>query len=384
MTNIPRHRLPIWLFALAVIGTAAADCSAQQVQWRSDYNAVRKEALEKHRPIIIDFGAENCFWCKKLDLTTLRDPAVTKLLSEQFVALKADAERDQTLTQALRISQFPTLLLASPDGKIIGVLEGYQEAAVLAGELSKVASSFISPEWMNHNFQEAAKAIAASDYSRAVVLLKSITSDGKDRSVQVKARQVLADLEQQAAARLVRAKQMTDRGQSGSAAETLADLLRAFAGTQSAKAGSSLLTTIALKPEVQSLMRNQRARELLAQARDDLRSQDYLSCLVRCESLTTSYSDLPEGAEARQLVVSIKDNPEQFAQACENLNRRMGVMYLTLAESWLKKGEMVEAKLCLEKVLRAAPGSPQAVQAQVHMSKLQSGSATLPADFRKP
>jgi tetratricopeptide (TPR) repeat protein len=202
--------------------------------------------------------------------------------------------------------------------------------------------------------------------------------------LEVLPRQVLADLEQQAAARLVRAKQMTDRGQSGSAAETLTDLLRAFAGTQAAKSGSSLLTTIALKPEIQGLMRSQRARELLAQARDDLRSKDYLSCLVRCESLMTSYPDLPEGVEARQLAASVKDNPEQFAQACENLNRRMGVMYLSLAETWLKKGEATEAKLCLEKVLRIAPGSPQAEQAKVHMAKLQSESATMPADFKKP
>src|SRR5262245_56806606 len=120
-------RLQVVMTAL-VLAAWAGPAPAQQVNWRHDYNAARKEASEKGRPILIDFGTESCFWCKKLDLTTFRDPAVAALLNEQFVALKVDAEREALLTESLRIQQFPTLVLAGPEGKILGVLEGYQEA----------------------------------------------------------------------------------------------------------------------------------------------------------------------------------------------------------------------------------------------------------------
>ena len=93
---------------------------------------------------------------------------------------------------------------------------------------------------MTRDYQEAARAILASEYGRAIALLKSIMQDGKERTVQVKARQVLQDLEQQAAGRLARAKALHDRGQSTEAAEALTDLLRNYAGTQAAVDGGSL------------------------------------------------------------------------------------------------------------------------------------------------
>ena len=36
----------------------------------------RKEAEDANRPLVIDFGTENCFYCKKLDQTTFLDAEV--------------------------------------------------------------------------------------------------------------------------------------------------------------------------------------------------------------------------------------------------------------------------------------------------------------------
>jgi hypothetical protein len=144
-----------------------------------------------------------------------------------------------------------------------------------------------------------------------------------------------------------------------------------------------MLSALALRPELRDHQRARRARELLAQARDDYRTQQYLGCLERCELLTTSYADLPEGAEAQQMANEIKDNPEFLARACDSLNHRMGVMYLALAESWLKKGQQEQAQLCLEKVLQSAPGSRQAETAQVRLAQLQGTGATQQAEYKK-
>ncbi len=376
----PRFRT---ILSALVLAACARSAQGQSVQWRTDYNAARREATEKGRPILLDFGTENCMWCKKLDLSTLRDPAVARLLNENFIALKVDADREATLTQVLRISQYPTLVLAAPDGKIIGVLEGYQEAGPLADQLQKVSAYYRTPDWMARDYQEAARAIVASEYGRAVTLLKGVTQDGKERPVQVKARQVLQDLEQQAAGRLVRAKALHDRGQSTEAAEALTDLLRNYGGTQAAADGGSLLTALAARPEMRDQQRRQRARELLAQARDDYRTQQYLGCLERCETLAAAYSDLPEGVEAQQLAAEVKDNPDNLTRACDSLNARMGAMYLTLAETWVKKGQPAQAQLCLEKVLQTAPGSRHAELAQVRLAQLQGTAATQQAEYKK-
>src|SRR5262249_22755360 len=89
----------------------AARAEEAEVQWRTDYNGARKEAEEKHRPLLIDFGTQNCFWCKRLDASTFRDPTVCGPLNEKFVPLKIDAEREAQLAQALSIQSYPTVVL---------------------------------------------------------------------------------------------------------------------------------------------------------------------------------------------------------------------------------------------------------------------------------
>src|SRR5262245_24182983 len=90
---------------------------ADEVQWRGDYNRARQEAAESGRPLVIDFGTAACYWCRQLDATTFRDPAVVALLNERCVPLKVDASRNPALAEALRIQSYPTLVYAAPDGR---------------------------------------------------------------------------------------------------------------------------------------------------------------------------------------------------------------------------------------------------------------------------
>jgi len=115
--------------------------SGQEPHWYSDYNAARKEAGATKRPIIMDFGTEHCFWCKKLDASTFRDPTVLRLMSERFVAIKIDAEKHAPLAQALGIQSYPTLVFAAPDGKILGSQEGFVDAGQLRQKLQQTLAS---------------------------------------------------------------------------------------------------------------------------------------------------------------------------------------------------------------------------------------------------
>jgi thioredoxin-like negative regulator of GroEL len=368
------------LLAMALATDAAR---AQSIRWRTDYNAARREAIESDRPILIDFGTENCFYCKKLDASTFRDPGVVSTLNERFIPLKIDAEREPALAQALRVQVYPTLLLAAPDGKILGVIEGYLEAGRLNDHLVRAVQTAATPDWMARDMQEATKSMAGGEYARAVTLLKGIGQDGKTRPVQVKARQMLGELEQQAAGRLARARQMQDNGQSLEAIDTLTSLMKSYAGTQAADDASLALAKLSEKPEARDQQKVRRARDLLAQAREDFRGKQYLNCLDRCEVIAASYGGTPEAAEAGQLASEIKANPEWLARACDDLHERLGSMYLALADSHAKKGDTAQAKACLEKVVKTCPNSSRAETAQVRLAKL-NGRDTQQAEFSKP
>jgi tetratricopeptide (TPR) repeat protein len=377
------NRRPHFVLSFVVWMGTLSPVLAQEVRWRVDYNDARKEAQEKGLPLVLDFGTEACFWCKKLDDTTFRDPTISTALNDQFIPLKIDANRNPALAEALRIQSYPTLVLAAPDGKILTILEGYQDAAQLHDKLQQALASLSNPEWMARDYDDARRAVSAADFARAVSLLKAITEDGKNRPVQTKARQLLGEVEQKAAERLARAREFDSQGQALEATETLTDLLRIYPGTQAAKDGEQRLSELSARPEVRSQQRTRRARELLAQAREDYRTQQYLCCVDRCEILATGFEDLPEAAEAQQLLAEIKNNPELMRLLCETMSERVGGLYLSLAETLLKKGQPQQAVVYLERVLRSFPNTRQAEMAQTRLAQLQ-GPPGQSTNFKNP
>jgi thioredoxin-related protein len=377
-------RIALWASLLvvgaALLGPAAA--GAQEVQWRSDYNVARKEAKEKGRPLVLDFFTDNCMYCDLLDKTTYRDPVVVKAMNEQFIPVKLHERRERPLVEYLRLSAYPTVVFADAEGKILGTMEGYKEAPRFQEYLQRALAQVANPEWMLRDYAEAVKSYNAPDYPRAVTLLKGILADGKTRPVQEKSRQLMTEIEKQAAGRLARAKKVLDNGQSTEATSGLTELVRLYAGTQEATEAGRMLSQMASSPELQQQQRSRRARELLAQAKEDFRGKLYLICLDRCETLASGYGDMPEGAEAMQLAAEIKGNPELLQSACDSLTERLSGMYLSLAETWLRKGQPKQAATFLERVCSTFPGSRQAEVAQIRLSQIR-GQLTRTVEFQK-
>jgi hypothetical protein len=130
------RRILAWLTLPALLaGTPAA---GQDVVWRKDYASARQEAQELNRPLVLVLGTTECPWCTKLDSVTFRNPVVVKMLRERFVSLKVNGENYPALITALHIESYPTVLVASPQGKILEVQKGYAEPAPFAELLGRV------------------------------------------------------------------------------------------------------------------------------------------------------------------------------------------------------------------------------------------------------
>jgi thioredoxin-related protein len=345
--------------------------AAQEVNWRDDYKKAREEARVTGRPLLLDLGTENCAWCKQLDERTFRDSAVVSLINERFVALKIDGERSPALVEALRVQKYPTLVFASPTGAILGYQEGFLEAAVLREQLHKTLMAVYTPEWMVRDFMAATEAKNEGDIARALALVHDLVEDGKERPVQVQARQLLKELEELAALRFALVRQLADKGQHSQAMDGANELVKLFPGTQAARESKQLIFTLTSRPNPYDPQRTRRARELLSQAKDDYHSLRFLSCLERCDALTTTFADTPEGTEAARLLAEIKDNPEWLQQASEQLSNRMATLYLSLADAWLKRGQPQQAVYYLERLVQTLPNSPHAETAQARLLQLQ-------------
>ncbi len=153
-------------------------------------------------------------------------------------------------------------------------------------------------DWAARDFNEASKALAASDYPRAVTLLKGITKDAGDKPVGVKAKQILGDVEKVAAGKLAQAKQLEQRGQTQEAMDALAEAVRTYAGTRAASDAALALAGLNDRPEVLQQRRLRVARDMLAVARDDFRTGRLYDCMQKCEQIAAAYSELPEAKDA--------------------------------------------------------------------------------------
>jgi thioredoxin-like negative regulator of GroEL len=358
------------LLACGLVGSARP-AAAQAVNWRDDYKKAREEAVQTGRPLLLDFGTENCYWCKQLDQKTFRDPAVVNLLNERFIPLKIDGDRSPALAAALRVQKYPTLVIAAPGGAVLNYQEGFLEPAALAELMHNALLAVFTPEWMARDFQAATEAREKGDYARALALLRDVVEDGKDRPVQAKARQLLKELEEQAATRVARARELADGGRRSEAVDALNEVANTFPDTPAAREGRQFAFQLTSRSKSDDPQRLARARELLLRAKEDYRSECFVCCMERCEALTTEYADLPEGAEATRLLAEITGNPEWMKQACEQLGDRLGTLYLSLAESCLKKGQPQQAVTYLERLVQALPNSRHAETAQARLAQIQ-------------
>jgi thioredoxin-like negative regulator of GroEL len=372
------QRIP-WTLMMLVTALAAHPSLSQaqdalsrdEVKWRGDYNQARREALDRGLPLVIDFGTKTCRYCVLLDQTTFRDPKVVGLMNDRFVPLKIDADVEAKLAYDLRISSYPTVVLAGPDGTILNTVVGYKEAGDFHEHLQRALASVTSPDWMQRDLQMATQWIQKGNYARAIAALKTIVDDGKGRAVQTSANKLLMDLERLAAQRLGTAKEMQAKGQALGAIEVLTETIRVFPGLDVAKEASDLLSKLAQSPDIRNQQRSKRARELLVQAREFHKNREYIPCLDRCEVLVGSYGDLEEGQEASLILSEIKNNPEWLQSAADVLSDRLGGLYLALADGLLKKAQPQQAEVYLQRVIQAFPGSRQAESAQIRLGQLQ-------------
>jgi thiol-disulfide isomerase/thioredoxin len=379
---MPTRRLLPFLAALLVPLAIGLPCRADEVVWRKDYASALQEAREKSLPLVLDFGTDACPWCDKLDATTFRDADVINLLNTRFVSLKIHSARYPELVEHLKIHTFPTLVVADPSGKILNAHAGFLETtpfleflrralAPPAGATPTPAATTTAASPVQGDFQKATQAVTQSEYARAVVLLRNVLKDNGHTDVQAKAAGLLKEIEDLASVQLARLKELEGAGQVQEALSAGRELVRLYDGTTAAAEAQALLPALTTRLEGPARDRLKLAYDMLLQARDDFKTQQYLVCLVRCETIGARFADLSEAGEAAQLVEKITSNPEWMQQVCDTLPDLGGMSFLKMAETKLKQGQPQQAVFFLERILQAFPNTRHAEVAQVRLSQIQ-------------
>jgi thioredoxin:protein disulfide reductase len=131
------------LVALALAGSTLVAGSAVQAKSNGAWNDVPtgfELAKRTNKPIITDFYTDWCGWCKKMEHSTFENPSVEKVMTDNFVLVRANAEdggSGERLAHQYKINGYPTIMIFDPSGAPKGKLIGYQEAEPFKATLNK-------------------------------------------------------------------------------------------------------------------------------------------------------------------------------------------------------------------------------------------------------
>jgi thiol:disulfide interchange protein len=109
-----------------VLSSGVTSHQALDVEWEDDWDAAFVRARSEGKPVLVNFYAEWCVWCKHLESITFRDSKVADVLAGRVVPLAVDIDAVPVdLLRQHRIEAPPTILLLDVDGTELGRIPGY-------------------------------------------------------------------------------------------------------------------------------------------------------------------------------------------------------------------------------------------------------------------
>ena len=122
---------------LVAFANAISATTAEEISWATDPEQALQEAADSGKPVLMQFTASWCVYCKRMEKSTFTSEEVAERISEDFVAVRVDADKHKDLVKDLEIKGLPAILVVSPDLEILHRISGFQTAEALMTELDK-------------------------------------------------------------------------------------------------------------------------------------------------------------------------------------------------------------------------------------------------------
>lgn len=168
----------------------AAEPTVVQPTFHSSFKAASDAAASDQSLVLLIFGAEWCGPCQLLKSRTLTSPDFLKQDRPLHIA-EVDIDANKQMAKDFNIEAVPTLILLTPDGKIIQRHTGFMEAMALAQWLLNGRSLAAAGQWegtapgaeLNQYIKKAAADnLSAEDLTNLVDLLGNANPANREQA----------------------------------------------------------------------------------------------------------------------------------------------------------------------------------------------------------
>jgi thioredoxin-like negative regulator of GroEL len=121
-----RERACLTLLAAAGIAIGALSADAAGIKWEKSFKSARAASQRSRKPMLVEFYADWCSPCKKMEQTTFKDAEVGKLL-RRFVVVRVDIDRERELARTYQVESIPHSIIVSSSGKVVREALGYRD-----------------------------------------------------------------------------------------------------------------------------------------------------------------------------------------------------------------------------------------------------------------
>lgn len=200
----------------------AALAPAWAAEWMTDLEAAKTKAAAENKAVLIDFtGSDWCGWCIRLRKQVLDTPEFEAYAKDKFVLMEVDIPNNPKFDPALRarnqelctqfgVQGFPTILVITPQGDVVGGFGGFKptvdataktlDAALATAELLKKAETQQGAEQLA-TLTQAYKNIPEDLQAQTSALRKRIVAlDPQDTTGMARTQRILEQREALASA----------------------------------------------------------------------------------------------------------------------------------------------------------------------------------------
>lgn len=166
----------IWLVHLSA-------WAGEEMAWGSDVTNALHLAKTNRRPVLIQFSAPWCPYCRQMENKTFKDPAVAASL-EQFERVAVNIDQNAALAAQHAVRGIPAFVMLDPDGDEAAKTTGFMEAEAfnkwLTESMTNLTVSAAQKEEFQNQSREIDSELSSADPAMRVKGL-DVTLDWCDR-----------------------------------------------------------------------------------------------------------------------------------------------------------------------------------------------------------